>query len=437
MKIDLKQITLIPECQPRVELSSSTIKEYTQAMREGDMFPPLSVIQDKGKYYLWDGWHRYHAHKKAGTEKVEVVVTQGAARDAILLSVTANAEHGMRRTNRDKYRAVIRLLGDDEWRKWSDHEIAKQCRVSRPFVGKIRSEVTSNITSDNSESTSPPAPNERTYIDKHGYTSTMAVANIGKRSDVEPKPEPFTLSEPEPDKRLEIASSKATFNATNQQTIGWVDWTWNPVTGCKQGCAYCYAKEISMRFNGPDGFKPTFHAERLAAPQNTNPKMNTPGGHKVFVCSMADLFGTWVPNEWIDKVMQAVCDAPQWTFLFLTKNPARLTSIQWPDNAWVGATVDTQDRAKPTEQAMRKVNAAIRFISVEPMLTPIVFEELSWCDWVIIGAQSAANGLPEFQPEVAWHEALTTQATAAGCAVYHKANLRMRRMEWPPCGSPP
>ena len=85
---------------------------------------------------------------------------------------------------------------------------------------------------------------------------------------------------------------RAVFNRTNDN-IEWASWTWNPVTGCKQGCPYCYAREIAARFYGHDGFEPKFHPDRLIAPINTRPQK--PGGpignRNVFVCSMADLFG--------------------------------------------------------------------------------------------------------------------------------------------------
>ena len=96
----------------------------------------------------------------------------------------------------------------------------------------------------------------------------------------------------------------AQFNKTNDN-IGWAQWSWNPVTGCKHGCPYCYARDIAMRFDGH--FNPTFRDDRLDAPKNTKPIVNTPSGGRVFVCSMADLFGTWVPNEWIGATVYMPC----------------------------------------------------------------------------------------------------------------------------------
>jgi hypothetical protein len=103
------------------------------------------------------------------------------------------------------------------------------------------------------------------------------------------------------------STKKSVFNFTNDN-IEWAKWTWNPVTGCKFGCPYCYAKDIANRFY-PNKFEPTFHEDRLDAPVNTKvpTEATTDIGYKnVFVCSMADLFGDWIPDEWIEKVLNAV-----------------------------------------------------------------------------------------------------------------------------------
>ena len=94
---------------------------------------------------------------------------QGTQRDAILWSVGANASHGMRRTNQDKRRAVMRLLEDAEWKCWSDREIAERCAVTHPFVAELRRG--SSLVTDTSE---------RTYTTKHGTVATMRTAQIGQ-----------------------------------------------------------------------------------------------------------------------------------------------------------------------------------------------------------------------------------------------------------------
>jgi protein gp37 len=114
---------------------------------------------------------------------------------------------------------------------------------------------------------------------------------------------------------------KSYFNSTNEM-VDWAWWTWNPVTGCWHGCPYCYARDIANRFYETD-FEPTFYPDRLNAPQNM--KALTPDRIKseakkrrvkledanifaknVFTCSMADLFGKWVPEDWIIQVFNSV-----------------------------------------------------------------------------------------------------------------------------------
>ena len=91
--------------------------------------------------------------------------------------------------------------------------------------------------------------------------------------------------------------AKSKFNITNDN-IEWARYTWNPVTGCLHDCNYCYARDIANRFY--KHFKPEFHEHRLEAPQNTKRRKDLPD--KVFVCSMADLFGEWVKKSWIQEI---------------------------------------------------------------------------------------------------------------------------------------
>ncbi len=224
--------------------------------------------------------------------------------------------------------------------------------------------------------------------------------------------------------------SKATFNRTNEN-IEWSKWTWNPVTGCEHGCEYCYASDIATRFY-KHKFEPTFHPSRLMATENTRlPQLRDMGYHNVFVCSMADLFGDWVPEEWIDAVLRACRKSPQWNFLFLTKNPKRYIDIEWPDNAWIGTTVDTQARAQAAEDIFKRINAPVKFLSCEPLLGELTFSSLDMFDWIIIGGQSKSSRLPAFQPEWEWVENLLWQARESGCKVYFKPNLTVAPKEYP------
>ena len=169
--------------------------------------------------------------------------------------------------------------------------------------------------------------------------------------------------------------AKATFNATNEH-ISWAAWTWNPVTGCLHGCDYCYARELATKASFaaayPVGFTPLFHSERLDAPANTPVPQDAatdPRRGRVFVCSMADLFGRWVPQEWIDQVHAACTANPQWDYLMLTKFPERYVGLDLPRTAWLGTSVDEQKRVRIAEKAFSKIprdDVRVRWLSLEP-----------------------------------------------------------------------
>lgn len=178
--------------QSRATLNQHVVDDYAEAIQAGATFPPIVVFYDGKKHWLADGFHRFHAYQKAGREKVAADVRQGTRRDAILHSVGANETHGLRRTNDDKRRAVLTLLGDAEWSKWSDNDIRQKCHVSLAFVQKERKDVTYRVVS---EKPAPPPPvpaavkakaekiaaeggTPRFYNNKHGKVGVMNVAGI-------------------------------------------------------------------------------------------------------------------------------------------------------------------------------------------------------------------------------------------------------------------
>lgn len=147
-KQDITQLSLA-KCKPddalqsRAELDSETVDLYAEDIRNGAVFPPVVVFHDKetGKYWLASGFHRWHAHQRAGRKSIEAKIIEGDRRAAILFSVGANEKHGLRRTNADKRHAVRMLLSDEEWWLRTDNWIAEQCKVSRNFVGDVREEM--------------------------------------------------------------------------------------------------------------------------------------------------------------------------------------------------------------------------------------------------------------------------------------------------------
>jgi ParB-like chromosome segregation protein Spo0J len=137
-KLKLTEITVDSSLQGRCKLNQEVVDEYSEILREGGKLPAITVFRVGSRHYLVDGWHRYFAHKKAGLADVEVDIKDGTIRDATLYAVGANDDHGLRRTNDDKRKAVMMLLDDMEWSEWSDREIAKAAKVSFMTVGRVR-----------------------------------------------------------------------------------------------------------------------------------------------------------------------------------------------------------------------------------------------------------------------------------------------------------
>ena len=232
----------------------------------------------------------------------------------------------------------------------------------------------------------------------------------------------------------------------NKTKIDWADMTWNPVTGCLHGCEYCYARKIANRFgnkympygigvnvlaekfdgeNGVDpypfGFEPTFHTYRLDEPA----KIKKP--QTIFVCSMADLFGEWVPDKWIRTVFKACEAAPQHRYLFLTKNAEGTAQYDKEfaehKNWWCGISATTQ--AGEYRLAQMTINAN-RFVSIEPILEPIGLWNkirVPFADWVIVGAETG-NRKAKVIPQKEWIDNIVRVCRDNEIPVFMKESLR-------------
>lgn len=295
----------------------------------------------------------------------------------------------------------------------------------------------------------------------------------------------------------------------NKSGIEWTDYSWNPVTGCLHGCQYCYARKMTARFSGdirrnktktdkysfdgatglyhlfepfrsdtggilsyPFGFEPTFHEYRLNWPQEIK------NGANIFVGAMADMFGSWVPDEVLNKVFNACVHAMQHNYLFLTKSPERYNNFidyysgedrgsqecyDFFDKMWFGTTITCNEDLNRLE-SLDDFDEGHRFLSIEPLLEDIdlklkktrcpkcnsvgIYEtnpftsggrppyECDCCgewegyqselkpyiEWIIIGAETG-NRKNKVVPEWEWIKKIVLLADNEGIPVFMKDSL--------------
>lgn len=201
----------------------------------------------------------------------------------------------------------------------------------------------------------------------------------------------------------------------NKTKIEYVDYTWNPVVGCKNNCWYCYAKKIFKRFHKIDKFEDIkFYPERLDYP------LSVKKPSKIFVGSMCDLFGDWISSEWIERILNYVKQCPQHTFLFLTKNPKRYTEFQFPNNCWLGST-HTAEKEKQIE-IVSTVENRLSFVSLEPLLSNFISPFVYHSYWIIMGALSGYGN--KHQPEKETIKNIVRNANKFNIPVFMKNSLK-------------
>lgn len=165
--LKLAQIRTDGETQSRVEINSEVVSEYAEALTQGEKFPPVVAFFDGVNYWLADGFHRRHAHKKIGALDISVDVRDGTQLDARIFSHGANKGHGLRRTNADKKKAVLGMLRDAP--EWSDNKIAKHVGVDHKTVASHRASIL-GISQDTART-----------VERGGKTYQQDTSNIGKK----------------------------------------------------------------------------------------------------------------------------------------------------------------------------------------------------------------------------------------------------------------
>ena len=211
--------------------------------------------------------------------------------------------------------------------------------------------------------------------------------------------------------------------ATKSQ-IEWTEQTWNPTTGCTKtspGCKHCYAEVMAARLHAmkargyENGFQLTLIPERLSQPL----KRKKPTVY--FVNSMSDLFHEDIPDHYLDEVFAVIEKTPHHTYQILTKRAERLPDYfnhrHCPANVWLGVSVEDRKFGVPRINQLKQVNAAIRFLSIEPLLEHLGTIDLNGIHWVIVGGESGPKARP-MMPE--WVENIKIQADRIGVAFFFK-----------------
>lgn len=238
-----------------------------------------------------------------------------------------------------------------------------------------------------------------------------------------------------------------------ESSIEWTEHTWNPVTGCTKlspGCKHCYAETMARRLKAmgaggyENGFEVTLHPERLLTPLLRKPPTT------YFVNSMSDLFHEKVPDTFVDRVFAVMAATPKHTYQVLTKRAERLADycaalgtragfdrleaatqefgrtlqqdgsavVPWPiPNIWLGVSVEDRRYGVPRIAHLQRTLAAVRFLSIEPLLGDVGELNLQGIHWIIVGGESGTKARAMQAP---WAEAVRRQAKRQGVAFFFK-----------------
>jgi protein gp37 len=411
--------------------------DLIESIRSKGILNPLLVTNDNR---IISGHRRWEAAIAVGLDAVPVVVF-GSTDELDIEEALIEANRQRTKNNEQigrEYKHLKRIIAAKESRQGQRNDLtsdrnqsevpptrkaAEQIGVSQ-FTANRAERVVDAIDTLQHAGDTASAAHLRTKLESSvngAYVEAKSAGLIPAAEPPKPKPQASIISVDQwnnvdaaqrAEWLFEQHANRASFNETNDN-IEWAAWSWNPVTGCLHDCSYCYARDIANRFFAQK-FAPSFLPSRLNMPSNTKTPdtaqitdpMLRMAKRNVFVCSMADLFGKWVPAEWIHAVLQQAWDNPQWNFLFLTKFPIRMAEFDFPPNSWIGTTVDRQWAVDRAEKAFRKIRAGgyqgIAWLSCEPMMERLQFSSLEMFDWVIMGGSSKSTQTPEFRPPFEW-----------------------------------
>ena len=206
----------------------------------------------------------------------------------------------------------------------------------------------------------------------------------------------------------------------NKTKIEWCDYTWNPITGCRKNCGYCYARKMYKRFN--KSFEPKFHYSRIMQP------LGQKKPSKIFVCSVSDFWGEGVSQAWRSDVYNIIEACPQHTFQILTKQPQRIED--WdsiPKNVWVGVSITGGEDEWRTHYL--KKYKGIKFISFEPLMSEVTTPFVG-IDWIIVGAMTGPDA-KKYKPQISWVADIEERAVKNGIPLFFKNNLKWEAMNAP------
>jgi protein gp37/ParB-like chromosome segregation protein Spo0J len=436
-------------------------KQLIQSIKDNGVIEPL-VIDHKGR--IVSGHRRWHAARELKIEELPVEVFQ-SHNELDIESALVESNRQRIKTNEQLAREATQIFKIEQARARirqinanpkgalpakSPEGVgdARDVAARRLGIGGKKVEQSAQVIEalDRLEKEEKPDEAEklRTELNKYSVNRAHNIAREKghlKGVNMAPPAEDdfvlierwMSLSKEKQQATLSKPCDKSGFNFQETDGIEWARWSWNPITGCNHGCEYCYARDIANHKFKPK-FAPAFYPGRLKCPEQTKlpAEAKTDIGLKnVFTCSMADLFGKWVPADLIELVLDVVRRSPQWNFLFLTKFPRRYLEFEFPDNAWVGTSVDKQGRVEEAEEVFKRVKAKIKWLSCEPLLEDLTFEHLDRFQWVVMGGASKSTRMAEFKPPREWVTHLWAQARAAGCMIYEKPNLLERCREYP------